>query len=211
MTPAAHGSRSEPLRTRTARASSLPCRFVPDDLRRVLTRRWSGYRNDGKPGWGCILDVAGAALGRAGARDGGRCTPARASAMSAFFWIALGSALGGVGRYWCSGWVARRYGERFPWGTLVVNIVGSFVIGVFGGLSPEGNGSVDLGVRQFVMVGLCGGYTTFSSFSLQTLTLARDGQRREMWRNIVLSTLACLLAVWAGFAGALAFGPMEGP
>jgi len=131
--------------------------------------------------------------------------------VSAFFCIALGSALGGVGRYWCSGWVAQRYGERFPWGTLVVNIVGSFVIGVFGGLGPDGTDWVGPSVRQFVMVGLCGGYTTFSSFSLQTLTLARDGQWPEVWRNIVLSTLACLVAVWAGFAGALAFGPMEGP
>jgi CrcB protein len=131
--------------------------------------------------------------------------------MSAVVWIALGSALGGVGRYWCSGAVARRYGERFPYGTLFVNVVGSFVIGVFGGLGPDGTGLVDLDVRQFVMIGLCGGYTTFSSFSLQTLALARDGEWREVYRNIAYSTLACLMAVWAGFAAALALGPMEGP
>jgi CrcB protein len=131
--------------------------------------------------------------------------------MSAVLWIALGSALGGVGRYWCSGAVARRYGERFPWGTLFVNVFGSFVIGVFGGLGPDGTDSVDPDVRQFVMIGLCGGYTTFSSFSLQTLSLARDGQWPEVGRNIVLSTLICLLSVWAGFACALALGPMEGP
>lgn len=129
--------------------------------------------------------------------------------MSTILWIALGSALGGTGRYWCSGVVARRYGESFPWGTLFVNVVGSFVIGVFGGLGPDGTDSVNLGIRQFVMIGLCGGYTTFSSFSLQTLALARDGQWPEVYRNIGLSTFACFAAVWAGFAGALALGPME--
>jgi fluoride exporter len=131
--------------------------------------------------------------------------------VNAIVWIALGSALGGVGRYWCSGAVARRYGERFPYGTLFVNVVGSFVIGVFSGLGPDGTDLVDLNVRQFVMIGLCGGYTTFSSFSLQTLALARDGEWREVYRNIAYSTLTCLIAVWAGFAAALALGPMEGP
>jgi CrcB protein len=126
-------------------------------------------------------------------------------------WIAIGSALGGVGRYWCSGKVAQTYGERFPWGTLFVNVVGSFVIGVFGGLGADGTSSVDLGVRQFVMIGLCGGYTTFSSFSLQTLALAHDSQWRAVWLNIIVSTIACLVAVWLGFAGALALSPVEGP
>jgi CrcB protein len=124
--------------------------------------------------------------------------------MSALLWIAVGSALGGMGRYWCSGMVARRLGERFPWGTLVVNVTGSFVIGLFGGLGPEGTNAVDLGVRQFVMIGLCGGYTTFSSFSLQTLALARDGQWRDVCMNIILSTVMCLIAVWLGFIAAVA-------
>jgi CrcB protein len=131
--------------------------------------------------------------------------------LTALFWIAIGSALGGVGRYWCSGAVARRYGERFPWGTVVVNVVGSFVIGIFAGLGPDGTNSVDAGIRQFVMIGLCGGYTTFSSFSLQTLNLVRDGQWRDAYRNIALSTFACLAAVWSGYAAALAFGSMEVP
>jgi len=127
--------------------------------------------------------------------------------MSTIFWIALGSGLGGLGRYWCSGAVARRYGERFPWGTFFVNVVGSFVIGIFAGLGPDGTDTADLGTREFVMIGLCGGYTTFSSFSLQTLSLARDRQWKEVWRNSVLSTLACLAAVAAGFASALALVP----
>jgi CrcB protein len=122
-----------------------------------------------------------------------------------YVWIGLGTAIGGVARYWCSGVVARRFGEHFPWGTLVVNVGGSFVIGAFGGLSgAEGRFFVDPAVRQFVMVGICGGFTTFSSFSLQTLNLARDGEWLRVMGNIVLSVLACLLSVWLGDAAARA-------
>jgi CrcB protein len=130
--------------------------------------------------------------------------------VAALFWIALGSALGGVGRYWCSGVVARRYGERFPWGTLFVNVVGSFIIGVFAALGPEETAAIGPGIQQFVIVGICGGYTTFSSFSLQTLNLARDGQWREVWQNILGSTVSCLAATWLGFAAVLALSSMEG-
>jgi len=94
-----------------------------------------------------------------------------------YIWIAAGSALGGAFRYWCSGVAARLIGETFPWGTLLINILGSFVIGVFFTLTgPDGRLLVSPNIRQFVMVGLCGGYTTFSSFSLQTLNLIRDGE-----------------------------------
>jgi fluoride exporter len=134
----------------------------------------------------------------------------RNSFVTAVLWIALGSALGGVGRYWCSGVVARRFGERFPWGTLTVNILGSFVIGLFAGLGPDGADTVGPTVRQFVMIGVCGGFTTFSSFSWQTHALARDGQWRDVWKNILLSTFSCLAAVAAGFFVALLFGSMEG-
>ena len=130
--------------------------------------------------------------------------------MAALFWIALGSALGGAGRYWCSGVVARRYGERFPWGTLFVNVVGSFIIGVFAALGPGETATIGPGIQQFVTVGICGGYTTFSSFSLQTLNLARDGQWREVWQNILGSTVSCLAATWLGFAAVLALSSMEG-
>jgi|SRR5579864_5118100 len=126
--------------------------------------------------------------------------------MSALFWVALGSAIGGVGRYWCSGAVARRYGEQFPWGTLFVNVVGSLIIGIFSGLGPDGSNLVEPGIRQFVMAGICGGYTTFSSFSLQTLNLARGGQWIGVWANIIISAATCLVAVWIGFAVALMTG-----
>jgi CrcB protein len=122
----------------------------------------------------------------------------------AALWITLGSALGGMGRYLISGLVARRFGETFPLGTLVVNIVGSFVIGfaaTFGGTGAHALGGPT--VRQFIMTGLCGGFTTFSSFSLQTLNLLREGQGWAAAWNVLLSAGLCLLATIAGLiAGA---------
>lgn len=122
-----------------------------------------------------------------------------------YLWIAVGSALGGAARYWASGFVANRIGETFPWGTVIVNMTGSFVIGFFGTLTgPDGRVLVGTTARQFVMLGLCGGYTTFSSFSLQTLTLAQDGEWLLAGSNIVLSVVLCLLAVWLGHGAAAA-------
>ena len=118
--------------------------------------------------------------------------------MAAYLWIAVGSALGGMARYWCSGIAARLIGETFPWGTMIVNIVGSIIIGFFATLTgPDGRVFADTLTRQFVMIGLCGGYTTFSSFSLQTLVLVQDGEWWLASANIALSVIACLLAVWA--------------
>jgi len=109
-----------------------------------------------------------------------------------------------MARFWCSGLVARNFGETFPWGTLTVNVIGSFVIGFFGGFAgPDGRVIVSTSMRQFVMIGLCGGYTTFSSFSFQTLSLARDGQWIQVIGNVFLSVSMCLLAVWAGYGVAL--------
>ena len=114
-------------------------------------------------------------------------------------WVALGSALGGVARYWCSGVIANLMGETFPWGTLIVNVVGSFLIGFIATVSgTDGRFLVPAEARQFLMVGILGGYTTFSSFSLQTLTLARDGERLLVGANIVGSVVLCLVMVWAG-------------
>jgi fluoride exporter len=120
-----------------------------------------------------------------------------------YLWVAAGSALGGMARYWCSGFVAERAGETFQWGTLIINILGSFVIGLFGGLTgPDGRFLVSPDVRIFVMVGLCGGYTTFSSFSLQTLGLMQEGEWARAGTNVVLSVVLCLIAVWLGVAAA---------
>ena len=116
-----------------------------------------------------------------------------------YLWIGVGSALGGMSRYWLSGVVAQRYGETFPWGTLLVNVSGSFLIGFLAALArPEGRRLISPGAQQFLMVGLLGGYTTFSSFSLQTLNLVRDGQSLHAGANAAFSLVCCLLAVWLG-------------
>src|SRR5438477_11466943 len=104
----------------------------------------------------------------------------------------IGSALGGGARYWCSGFIAQRIGETFPWGTLIVNVAGSFVIGFFATVTgPDGRLLIPGDARQFVMVGLCGGYTTFSSFSLQTLTLVQDGEWARAGVNVAGSEALC--------------------
>jgi fluoride exporter len=119
--------------------------------------------------------------------------------MLSYMWVAIGGALGTTARYWLSGVVARSVGETFPWGTLVINVTGSFVIGFFGALTgPDGRLFVGSTARQFVIVGMCGGYTTFSSFSLQTLNLMNDGEWLQGGVNIGLSVLLCMIAVWAG-------------
>lgn len=108
--------------------------------------------------------------------------------------VALGSALGGAARYWVSGFVANRFGQVFPWGTLIVNATGSFIIGFFASITaPESRWFVGANARSFVMIGICGGYTTFSSFSLQTLALARDEEWFYAGANAVLSVVLCLL------------------
>jgi CrcB protein len=122
-----------------------------------------------------------------------------------YLWIAVGGALGSVARYGCSSLAARWVGETFPWGTLVINVVGSFVIGFFATLTgPDGRVLVAPDARQFVMVGLCGGYTTFSSFSLQTLNLLREGDMLRAGGNVLGSVVGCMIAVWLGHVLAVA-------
>ena len=120
-----------------------------------------------------------------------------------YLWVTLGSALGGLARYWVSGLVASHYGETFPWGTIVVNVTGCLLIGFFATLTgPDGRLLAPSSVRQFVMTGICGGYTTFSSFGLQTLNLARDGEFNFAGANVALSVVLCLFAVYAGHVAA---------
>jgi CrcB protein len=128
-----------------------------------------------------------------------------------YLWIALGSALGGMARYACSGLVAGWFGQTFPWGTLIINVIGSFVIGFFATFTgPDGRAMVPGDIRQFVMVGLCGGYTTFSSFSLQTLTLAQDGEMIRAGLNVGASVMLCLISVWLGYVAAAALNAVKG-
>ena len=122
--------------------------------------------------------------------------------------VMLGGALGTGARFWISGLVAERAGEFFPLGTLVVNITGCLVVGFFAAFtSPEGPVLVSPQSREFFMIGVCGGYTTFSSFSLQTLDLARDGDWGKALLNTALSFGCCLTAVWLGRILALAVLP----
>ena len=123
--------------------------------------------------------------------------------------ILLGSALGGVARHWCVTAAASVFGTAFPFGTVLVNIAGSFVIGFANTLTlPDGRLPVHADWRLFLMVGLCGGYTTFSSFSLQTLALIQEGAIGRAALNVVASVLLCLLAVWLGHLAAAA---LNGP
>jgi fluoride exporter len=120
--------------------------------------------------------------------------------MLAYLWVAIGGALGSVGRYWISGFVAERFGETFPWGTIIINVTGSFIIGIFAAFTdPDGRVLATPGFRQFFMIGICGGYTTFSSFSLQTLRLAQDREWLYASGNVILSVVLCLVAVWLGY------------
>ncbi len=125
--------------------------------------------------------------------------------------VGLGSAAGGIARFWASGFVANRYGQSFPWGTLFVNVTGSFIIGLFATLTaPEGRWLVGPSGRNFFMTGFCGGYTTFSSFSLQTLTLAQDDEWLYAGGNAVLNFVLCLVAVWIGHVLAEVLSPTKG-
>jgi len=120
--------------------------------------------------------------------------------MSGLVSVALGSVLGAMARYFVSGFVARRVGETFPWGTFIINVSGAFAIGLFGGLA-EDNASILASPDPwlFAVTGFLGAYTTVSSFSLQTLTLARDGRRGRSVSYVVLSVALCLAAVALGF------------
>jgi CrcB protein len=116
-----------------------------------------------------------------------------------YLWVGLGSALGGMARYWMTIATIRVTGPEFPWGTIAINVLGSFVIAFFGTLTGiDGRFNLPAEARIFVMVGLCGGYTTFSAFSLQTLDLARDGRWALAAANIVLSVVFCLGAAVIG-------------
>lgn len=120
--------------------------------------------------------------------------------MQQTLWIALGGALGSVARYWIALW-ALPVSRGLPWGTIGINIAGSFLIGFFGTLTLEGGRHpAPEWAWLFVMVGICGGFTTFSSFSLQTLDLLRGDAWGRALANVGVSVLLCLAAVSAGHA-----------
>lgn len=125
--------------------------------------------------------------------------------------VALGSAIGGVTRYWASGLIANRIGQSFPWDTLFVNATGSFLIGFLATIAaPESPWLLGPSSRYLFMIGFCGGYTTFASFSLQTLSLLQDREWLYACGNAVLSFALCLVSVWLGHALAQLLNPNKG-
>jgi CrcB protein len=116
-----------------------------------------------------------------------------------WLFIAIGSALGGISRHAVGLWVTQKWGGSFPWGTLTVNVVGSFAIGVLAAFVSVSQRAPAQVVREFAMIGFLGGFTTFSAFSLQTLQLLRDGKGAFALLNVGASLVTCLLAVWLGY------------
>ena len=127
--------------------------------------------------------------------------------MHLYLLIALGGALGSVLRFFLSGLVASHVGETFPWGTLLVNVSGAFLIGIFAALARD---SASLFASSnpwlFAVTGFLGCYTTVSSFSLQTLALARDGERGRAAGYVAMSVALSIGAVAVGFALVILLG-----
>ena len=126
----------------------------------------------------------------------------------AYLAVGFGSALGGMGRFWFAGFISQRYGDAFPWGTILVNVTGSLAIGLLAALvGTEDRLSAKLSpfAAQFFMAGICGGYTTFSAFSLQTLKLIQSGSLPQAGANVALSVIACVIAVWIGYLAGQVF------
>jgi len=118
--------------------------------------------------------------------------------MQKTIFIAFAGLVGTLLRYWLSGLVARQYGETFPWGTLAVNLIGSFLAGAMYYLADE-RFLIPPSLRTIILIGLLGGFTTFSSYGLQTFTLLRDGEIGLATLNIAVSNVLGLFMVWAGY------------
>ncbi|HEY3281506.1 MAG TPA: fluoride efflux transporter CrcB [Armatimonadota bacterium] len=116
-------------------------------------------------------------------------------------WVGLGGFLGANARYWLGGWVAQRYGTQFPWGTLVINVSGSFVLGLIMALGTD-RFSLPLQARLLLPIGFVGAYTTFSTFEYETLSLAQDASLLLALGNVAGSVTLGFLGVWLGVQAA---------
>ena len=114
--------------------------------------------------------------------------------------VAVGGALGSVGRFWLAGAVARVTGPDFPWGTVLINLLGSFAIGMLAAQLIHGRAHGTASLQALTMTGLCGGFTTFSAFSLQTVDLLREGHAWWAAANVLVSVTLCVAASAAGLA-----------
>lgn len=121
--------------------------------------------------------------------------------MGAWIAVAVGGALGSMARFWLTAMMMALTGPRFPWGTLLINVLGSFVIGLVAGftLTPV-RIAVHPDLRIFLMTGVCGGFTTFSAFSLQTLELMQNGDLVSALGYAVGSVVLCVVATYCGWA-----------
>jgi CrcB protein len=132
--------------------------------------------------------------------------------MLSYVWIGLGGAIGSIARFAIADAIDRACADPFPLGTVLVNISGCLVIGFFAALTaPGGRYGLPIDIRQFVMVGICGGYTTFSSFSLQTLVLFNMGDAFRAGLNVVVSVVLCLTAVLVGSMMGHVLAPLKAP
>lgn len=121
--------------------------------------------------------------------------------MGRLLWIAAGGAIGSVCRYLVDGWVLRVAGTQFPFGTFAVNVLGCLVFGVVAGAADERFMVAPSG-RAFVLIGVLGGFTTFSTFAFETLQLLRDAQFARATVNVAGQCVCGLLAMWAGYTAA---------
>lgn len=134
------------------------------------------------------------------------------SEQTRLYWaVGLGASLGSVARYLCSLAVHQLLGAGFPWGTLTVNVLGSLIIGFYATLTePDGRLLARPATRQFMLTGFCGGFTTFSIFSLETLLLIQHGAYALGVANVLISTCLWLFAVWVGYRVGVRLNRLKG-
>jgi CrcB protein len=120
--------------------------------------------------------------------------------MGAWIAVAVGGALGSMARFWLTGAMTALTGPRFPWGTLLINVLGSFVIGLVASITlTPARVSMHPDIRIFLMTGVCGGFTTFSAFSLQTLDLLQTGDVAPAFGYAISSVVLCVAGTYCGW------------